>query len=341
MTTELITTTDQRIAEFELAQRRAQAFQASTLMVPEAFRGNLGDCLIAEEMAQRMGASTLQVMQNIHVIHGRPSFSAKFLIACWNASGKYDPIDYELTGSGDDYGCIATSARNSDGKIITGPRVTIGIARAEGWLGKNGSKWKTMPDLMLRYRAATMLINTTDPGLSMGMLTTEEARDITPEPTTTVTLLPSTPAPTPAAEPIPTDPITEPADPANDDALRGQWFGEGDARVWVGQVRDDANDDLYWVDVTGAIYDDALHGWSSKGSMPSYNKDMTFRAKRGSAVPATKSDRIPIDTSALDAATTEKDLIGAFKNADNGTDDPNLMDSYNANRARLAEDIPL
>jgi len=43
--------------------------------VPENYRGetNMGNALIALDMANRMGISPLMVMQNLHVIEGRPS----------------------------------------------------------------------------------------------------------------------------------------------------------------------------------------------------------------------------------------------------------------------------
>ena len=281
MTNELITTTDQRVAEFELAQRRAQAFTTSAIMVPEAFRGNLGDCLIAEEMAQRMGASTLMVMQNIHVIHGRPSFSAKFLIACWNASGKYGPIDYNLSGTGDDYGCTASSTRNGTGEVITGPRVTMGMAKAEGWATKNGSKWRTMPDLMLRYRAATMMINTSDPGLSMGMQTTEELVDIGTA--TEATILPDLPAEVPERQALPAiEPETKP-ETKPEPGLRGKVSAANG--LWYGQITNDEGE-IVWADIHGAEYDFAKHGWAATGDLPSYiqsgENEGLFRARRGS-----------------------------------------------------------
>jgi len=64
------------------------------------------------------------------------------------------------------------------GEKLVGPKVTIAIARAEGWIDKAGSKWKTIPEQMLRYRCAAWLINTVAPELSMGLPTTDEAEDI-------------------------------------------------------------------------------------------------------------------------------------------------------------------
>jgi hypothetical protein len=39
-------------------------------------------------MTNRMNADPLMVMQNMHVIEGRPSWSSKWIIACINGSGK-------------------------------------------------------------------------------------------------------------------------------------------------------------------------------------------------------------------------------------------------------------
>jgi hypothetical protein len=54
------------------------------------------------------------------------------------------------------------------------------MAKAEGWLTKTGSKWITMPELMLKYRAAAFFGRLYAPEVLMGMQTTEEIVDITP-----------------------------------------------------------------------------------------------------------------------------------------------------------------
>lgn len=51
------------------------------------------------------------------------------------------------------------------------------MAKDEGWYGKKGSKWQTLPELMLRYRAASFLISTTAPELLLGFQTSEEVID--------------------------------------------------------------------------------------------------------------------------------------------------------------------
>ena len=165
---------------FALLQRMATMFCGSTL-VPQQFQGkeNFGNCVIALNMAQRLGADPLMVMQNLYVVYGTPSWSSKFMIAMFNQCGRYESIHYEETGEKgtDTQGVIAWAKEKSTGEILKGPEVTIKIAKEEGWYAKNGSKWKTMPDQMLRYRAAAWFIRTTAPELSMGLQTVDEVTD--------------------------------------------------------------------------------------------------------------------------------------------------------------------
>ena len=170
------------IANFENAQRMASALSACSL-VPEAYRGkdNLANAVIALEMANRIGANPLAVMQNLYIVHGKPAWSSQFLISCVNASGKFTPLRYRQTGERgtDSWGIIAW-AKDREGEVLESPEVTIGMAKAEGWHGKSGSKWKTMPDLMLRYRAATLFARLFAPELTMGLHCDDEIIDISP-----------------------------------------------------------------------------------------------------------------------------------------------------------------
>lgn len=172
----------QQLKVFEMQQRMAKALSASDL-VPQQYKNNVANCYIALDMAQRMNANPLMVMQNLAVINGNPSFSAKFIIACIAASGKYQPLEYDFCGEADtdNYGCRAIVYLKSDTQRehpLVGEWVTIALAKAEGWYGKAGSKWKTMPGQMLRYRAAAWWQRAYDPALSMGFLTTDEVREI-------------------------------------------------------------------------------------------------------------------------------------------------------------------
>lgn len=183
-------------ASWDLAQRIGKAFAASSL-VPQTYQNNLANCIVALEMAHRMGASPLMVMQNLYIVHGNPGWSSKFLVACFNQSGRFSSLRYEWNETRT--ACRAWAIEKSTNERIDGPQVSIEMAKAEGWSTKNGSKWKTMPELMLMYRAAAFLIRTYAPEISMGLSTEEEIRDMEPAPrkgsVTLAELLPTTPAP--------------------------------------------------------------------------------------------------------------------------------------------------
>lgn len=163
---------------FEAAQRMAKAFAASTL-VPKEYQGNIPNVLIAMELANRIGASPLMVAQNLDIIHGRPSWRAQFLIATVNASKRFTPLRYRFEGKPgqDAWGCRCYAQDRETGEECLGALVTIGMAKAEGWHGKSGSKWKTMPELMLQYRSAAFWTRTFCPEISLGLQTAEEIVD--------------------------------------------------------------------------------------------------------------------------------------------------------------------
>lgn len=160
-----------------MAGQMAQALSKSTI-VPKDYQNNQANSMVAIEIANRLRTSPLMVMQNLHVIQGRPSWSAQFLIASVNASGKYDmELQYEekQDESGKPYSCKCWTTK--DGRRIDGIEITMNMAKDEGWLGKNGSKWKTMPQVMLRYRAASFFARMNCPELTLGFYSQEEVID--------------------------------------------------------------------------------------------------------------------------------------------------------------------
>jgi len=163
-------------ASFELVQRRAKAYSESSL-VPKEYHKNVPNCIIAMEIAHRVGASELMVMQNLYIVHGRPGWSSTYIIGAMNSCGRFKPLMFDIAGTGDDYGCVAWT-EDKEGRRLSSSRITIGMAKKEGWYEKNGSKWKTMPEQMLRYRAASFLGRIYAPDILMGMQTVEELEDI-------------------------------------------------------------------------------------------------------------------------------------------------------------------
>jgi hypothetical protein len=163
---------------FSAAQRMAKALAASTL-VPQAYRDNLPNCLIAMELASRIGVSVLAAMQNLDIIKGKPSWSAKFLIATVNASGRFTPMRFEWSGEPgkESWACRAVAKDRNDGERCEGPWITWAMAGKEGWTKKDGSKWLTMPELMFCYRAAAFWSRIYCPEISIGFQTSEEVHD--------------------------------------------------------------------------------------------------------------------------------------------------------------------
>lgn len=166
------------IQSFEFAQRAAKLLAQSSL-VPKEYQNNIPNCVIALNMAARMNADPLMVMQNLYIVNGKPGWSSQFLISTFNTSGKFSALRYEWVGEEgkDSWGCRAWAIEKSTGEKLVGSTVTIGIAKKEGWYSKNGSKWPNMPDQMLMYRAAAWFIRAYAPELAMGMHTVDEVVD--------------------------------------------------------------------------------------------------------------------------------------------------------------------
>ena len=164
------------VNRFEHAQRVGNMLTAST-MVPEHFRNNIGNCVIALNYADRVGIDPFMAMQKMYVIHGKPAVETQLQIALFNNSSRFTTLKYKMSGAGDKAQCIAYATDKETKEEIEGPPVTIAMAKAEGWYGKKGSKWVTLPDLMLRYRAAAFFIRLYAPETTLGLYTKEEMYD--------------------------------------------------------------------------------------------------------------------------------------------------------------------
>ena len=205
---------------FALLQRAAKLLSNSTL-VPAQYRitkelkeygkvvgfednpNAVANCVIALNIARRMRADELMVMQNLYVVEGRPSWSSQWVIAAVNTCGKFSPLRFEMTDLGGkevEYSvtewengkkqvrklkakianlqCVAWALERGTNERLEGPPVTMEMAVQEGWYGKNGSKWQTMPQMMLRYRAASFFGKLYAPELLMGLPTSEEIHDM-------------------------------------------------------------------------------------------------------------------------------------------------------------------
>ena len=161
--------------------------------------------------------SPFQVMQNLNVIHGRPSWSSQFIIGLIQGCGRFESFSYDETPDG----CQCVARLKSTGELVDGPRITLDMAKKEGWT-KN-SKWSTMPQTMLRYRAASAFGRFHIPDLILGIQSVEENEvieaevSIESEPADSkldkvANLLAPKTEPEPVPEPKPVSDVIEPDD---------------------------------------------------------------------------------------------------------------------------------
>lgn len=181
--TALTAPTTESPAGLQITARTLRLISSSTL-IPDTYRGDEGSVAICLDMANRMGLPVLTVLQNLHVIKGRPSWSASFLIGAVNASGRFGPLRFRQVGERGkpSFGFYAEAKDLADGEMLQGEPVTLGMAKAEGWATRKGTKYKTMPGQMLRYRAAAFWARLYAPEIAHGLLTSEEAQTL-PDPT--------------------------------------------------------------------------------------------------------------------------------------------------------------
>lgn len=161
------------MTNFENGQRVANMLANST-MIPQDYRGNLPNCMLALEIASRAKMSPFMVMQNLDIIHGKPSWSSKFIIAMINGCGLYTRLRFKVEGEGNNMSCYATCKEIETDEVLVGTKITMQMAHAEKWTTKTGSKWKTMPEMMIKYRAAAFFAREHCPELLMGLYTVDE-----------------------------------------------------------------------------------------------------------------------------------------------------------------------
>ena len=167
------------LASFKDAYTIGKYFSQSNL-VPQAYQQKPMDCAIAVDIANRMGVSPMFVMQNLWVVRGIPSWSGQACMGIIKGSGRYKNVKYNMTGDKDkdSWGCYVSAIEVATGEEIQGAEVTIGTAKKEGWYGKSGSKWQTLPEMMLRYRAATFFARLYCPNELMGFKVEGEVEDV-------------------------------------------------------------------------------------------------------------------------------------------------------------------
>lgn len=154
---------------------------ASSTMLPRQYSGNPGNCMIAIDMAERMGITPFQVAQNLDIIQGNPAWKSTAAIALINNCGRFEPLDYHFEHNEDwtEFSGYAFAKDIKSGKICKGSIVDKKMCVDMGWWDKNGSFWKKMPEQMLVYRTSVFFARKYCPEALMGLYTVDEQKDIT------------------------------------------------------------------------------------------------------------------------------------------------------------------
>ena len=147
-------------------------------LVPDNYKKKPENVIIALGMSQQTGLPPFTIMQNLNIVRGKASFSGSFCKILIERTGKFKDLELNYVGEKgkDTYGCYLSATRISDNKIIKGPEVTIGMAKAEGWT--TNKKWITLTDLMLAYRCQSFFARLYCPEALNGVYTSEEMDDI-------------------------------------------------------------------------------------------------------------------------------------------------------------------
>lgn len=155
---------------------------ANSKLVPQSFKGDTWGVMIAMEMANRMHMGLLNVLQNMYIVQGKPSWSGQFCISAINGCGLFEPLQFEWLYDDDKNltGCTAHAKNVVTGRECYGAPVTWETVKGFGWNEKSGSMWNIpgQREQMYMYRAAAYFARTFCPEVLGGLYTKEENMDI-------------------------------------------------------------------------------------------------------------------------------------------------------------------
>jgi len=149
-------------------------FLSKSDIIPKHFQGKPANVFIALEMANRLNIDFFELANGLYVVHGSPGFGGAFTIGRINGSGKFKTkLNFRTKGEGNDMQVTAYAVDLSGESCAA--TVSMSTAIAEGWT-KN-TKYKSMPEQMLTYRAATFFCRKHCPEVMLGARTVEEIED--------------------------------------------------------------------------------------------------------------------------------------------------------------------
>lgn len=182
-TQKMIVKTDNTLTQnFENNWEIAEKLCKSSI-IPKEFQGKPENVLLCMGMSQKMGLDVITVMNNLQLVMGRQEWKGSFIPVLIEKTGKYNDLEFNFVGKegSDDWGCYLEATRTRDGKRIKGTTITIKMTKDEGWYNRN-SKWKTMPQQMLIYRASSFFARAYCAAALNGINTEGEINDINSQP---------------------------------------------------------------------------------------------------------------------------------------------------------------
>ena len=174
--------------DIDALKQHAKIVAASGL-VPEHFKKYPQAVYTAVGLAKSMGEDPVYVMQSIFFIGGKPGWNSSFLLSrlrrtkTIRGTVRYLIEDTEKDGLTVRASCIDAET----GDEIVGPAATMRMAEDDKWT-KN-SKYKSMPEIMLRNRALAFLARYQYPDILAGLPTADELQDV--QAATSVLIAPS------------------------------------------------------------------------------------------------------------------------------------------------------
>lgn len=148
---------------------------AKSQMVPRAYQGKPEDILVATIWGREIGLATLQALQNISVINGKPSVYGDAAMALVQASPVCEGVDEFFEGEGTPNPIAVCVAHRKGRKPVTA-KFSVDDAKRAGLWGKQGP-WQAYPKRMLQMRARGFALRDAFPDVLKGLITAEEAQD--------------------------------------------------------------------------------------------------------------------------------------------------------------------
>lgn len=150
---------------------------ASSGLLPDHFKKYPQAVYAAVGLARSMGEDPLHVCQSIYFISGKPGWTSSFLLArLRRTKAIVGTVQYDITGEGEGLRVRVRAMDAGTGEEIVGPEASMEMAKADGWT-KN-SKYKSMPEVMLRNRALSFFVRYHYPDVMAGLPMADELQDV-------------------------------------------------------------------------------------------------------------------------------------------------------------------